>query len=148
MALSQTDPELLKQLDEAKGTDEPVNAVVRLRRKDGVAPEPAHVQEQMQRAIDRTAEATGEHPVDVNVLGRLSVAYVSGSEKFVREFVEQPEVVSAVANETDGEPSAKIAPVPSGSGERDDLGEPEPNGWASSGSSGGSRRNGRGASGS
>ncbi len=142
MALSQTDPELLKQLDEAKGTDDPVNAVVRLRRKAGVAPEPAKVEEQMQAAIERTAEATGEHPVDVNVMGRLAVAYVSGSERFVREFVEQPEVASAVANEADGDSSAKIAPAP---GASDELGEAAPNGSASVGTTGGSGRNGRSA---
>ncbi len=144
MALSQTDPELLKQLDDAKGTDEPVNAVVRLRRKAGVAPEPAQVEEQMHLAIERTAEATGEYPVDVNVMGRLAVAYVSGSEKFVREFVEQPEVVSAVANEADDGSSAKIAPLPGGSSE---LGEPEPNGSPSGGSAGAPRRNSQSATG-
>ena len=50
--------------------------------------------------MDRTIQTTGEKPADVHVMGRLSVAYVSGSEKFLREFVEQPEVVSAVANQT------------------------------------------------
>jgi hypothetical protein len=48
--------------------------------------------------VDRTVRTTGEKPGDVHVMGRLSVAYVSGSEKFVRAFVRQPEVVSAVAN--------------------------------------------------
>jgi hypothetical protein len=110
---NQTDPELVRQLDEAKGTDDPVTAVVRLQRQKGVAPDPKKMQEQMQRAIDRTAETTGEHPLDVNVLGRLGVGYVSGSEKFVRELVEQPEVVSAVANESNDGESGKIAPAPS-----------------------------------
>jgi hypothetical protein len=100
MALGQTDPELLRQLDDAKSSGEPVQAVVKLRRTAGKAPEPAAVEKQTQRAVDRTIEATGERPDDVHVMGRLSVAYVSGSEKFLREFVEQPEVASAVANQT------------------------------------------------
>jgi hypothetical protein len=113
LGANQTDPELVRQLDEAKGTDDPVNAVVRLQRQKGAAPDPKQVQEQMQRAIDRTAETTGEQPLDVNVLSRLGVGYISGSEKFVRELVEQPEVVSAVANQSDDGESGKIAPVPS-----------------------------------
>jgi hypothetical protein len=100
MALGQTDPELLRQLDDAKSSGEAVQAVVKLRRTAGKAPEPAAVEKQTQRAVDRTIEATGERPDDVHVMGRLSVAYVSGSEKFLREFVEQPEVASAVANQT------------------------------------------------
>jgi len=100
MALGQTDPELLRQLDDAKTSGEPVTAVVKLRRTAGKPPEPAAVQEQTQRAVDRTIQTTGEHPDDVHVMSRLSVAYVSGSEKFLREFVEQPEVASAVANQT------------------------------------------------
>jgi len=100
MTLGQTDPELLRQLDDAKTSGEPVTAVVKLRRTAGKPPEPAAVQEQTQRAVDRTIQTTGEHPDDVHVMSRLSVAYVSGSEKFLREFVEQPEVASAVANQT------------------------------------------------
>jgi acyl carrier protein len=100
MTMGQTDPELLRQLDDAKTSGEPVTAVVKLRRTAGKPPEPAAVQEQTQRAVDRTIQTTGEHPDDVHVMSRLSVAYVSGSEKFLREFVEQPEVASAVANQT------------------------------------------------
>ena len=100
MAPGQIDPELLRQLDDAKSSGEPVQAVVKLRRTAGKAPEPAAVEKETQRAVDRTIEATGERPDDVHVMGRLSVAYVSGSEKFLREFVEQPEVASAVANQT------------------------------------------------
>lgn len=106
MRLGETDPELLRQLDEATRTGEPVQAVVKLHRPAGKAPVPALVEEQTRKAVDRTAEATGEHPTDVHVMGRLATAYVSGSEKFLREFVEQPEVASAVANQLSPAPTS------------------------------------------
>lgn len=105
MALSQTDPELLRQLDEAKKSGEPVQAVVKLQRTRGKPPTPSVVEEQTKRAVDRAARTTGELPDDVHVMGRLATAYVSGSEKFLREFVEQPEVISAVANQASRSPS-------------------------------------------
>ena len=109
MTLQQTDPELLRQLDDAVRTGEPVQAVVKLHRTPGKAPVPAVVEEQTRKAVDRTAEATGEHPTDVHVMGRLATAYISGSEKFLREFVEQPEVASAVANQVSS-PSSESLP--------------------------------------
>jgi hypothetical protein len=105
MTLTQTDPELLRQLDEAKKSGEPVQAVVKLHRTKGKAPTPSVVEEQTQRAVNRAAATTGEQPDDVHVMGRLATAYVSGSEKFLREFVEQPEVASAVANQVSRTPS-------------------------------------------
>ena len=98
LASEQIDPDLLRQLDDAATSGNPVTAVVTLRRTAGRAPDPAVVQELARSAVDRTVRTTGEKPGDVHVMGRLSVAYVSGSEKFVRAFVGQPEVVSAVAN--------------------------------------------------
>lgn len=100
MPKSLTDPELIRQLDEAKKSGETVEAVVQLERETGKAPVPAKVREQAERAIKRAAEASGEDPADVHVMDNLSIAYVSGSEKFVRELVTQPEVASAVANES------------------------------------------------
>jgi len=99
MKLGETDPELLRQLDDAMRTGEPVQAVVKLHRPPGKAPVPSVVEEQTRKAVDRTTESTGEQPTDVHVMGRLATAYISGSEKFLREFVEQPEVASAVANQ-------------------------------------------------
>ena len=100
MVLSQTDPELVRQLDHARGAGGQVQAVVKLHRTPGQAPVPAVVEEQTRKAVDRTAKSTGEQPTDVHVLGRLATAYVSGSEIFLREFLEQPEVASAVANQS------------------------------------------------
>lgn len=107
MKLGETDPELLRQLDEAMRTGEPVQAVVKLHRTPGKAPVPAVIEEQTRNAVSRTAETTGEQPTDIHVMGRLATAYISGSEKFLREFVEQPEVASAVANQVLSPPSAE-----------------------------------------
>jgi len=123
MASGETDPELLRQLDEAARTGEPVQAVVKLHRQPGKAPVPALIEEQTRMAVDRAAQSTGEQPTDVHVLGRLATAYISGSEKFLREFVEQPEVASAVANQVS--PSA-AQPDPSGSGRDTAAGRLDP----------------------
>jgi hypothetical protein len=93
-----TDPELLRQLDAARASGELVQAVVTLQRTAGVAPEPAQVEAQTKAAVERAAAATGERPSDVHVMGRIAVAYVCGSERFLRELVDQPEVDAAVAN--------------------------------------------------
>jgi predicted mannosyl-3-phosphoglycerate phosphatase (HAD superfamily) len=93
-----TDPELLRQLDDAKTTGEPVAAVLQLKRTRGKAPDAAKVEAQTREAIARATKATGEDPHDVHVMGRMSAAYVTGSEKFLRELVEQPEIAGAVAN--------------------------------------------------
>ncbi len=97
-----TDPELLRQLDAAKESGDPVQVVVGLHRPKGVPPVPADVEEQTRRAVSRASAATGEEPDDVHVMGRVAAAYVRGSEKFLRELVAQPEVASAVANTTPG----------------------------------------------
>jgi hypothetical protein len=122
--LDETDPELLRQLDDAIETGEPVQAVVKLQRTPGKPPIPEVVEEQTRKAVDRAAESTGEQPTDVHVMGRLATAYISGSEKFLREFVEQPEIASAVANQVAppspgpdvAEKAPAVPPGPTGSG--------------------------------
>lgn len=98
MATGDTDPELIRQLDSARTTGDLVDAVVRVHRPAGGAPDPEHVEEQTRRAVSRAEEASGQSAADVHVLGRLAVAYVSGPERFVRELLAQPEIATAVAN--------------------------------------------------
>jgi hypothetical protein len=94
-----TDPELLRQLDDARGSGATVEAVLRLERRPGERPVPSAVHDQADRAIRRAAEASGETPADVHVMANMATAYVAGTEKFLRELMAQPEVASAVANE-------------------------------------------------
>src|SRR5664280_2057930 len=82
MALGRIDPELLRQLDEAAASGVSVTAVVTLRRTPGTAPDRAVVEQQVQHAVDRTIQITGERPGDVHVMGRLSVAYMSGTVSY------------------------------------------------------------------
>jgi hypothetical protein len=94
-----TDPELLRQLDDARASGGTVEAVLRLDRQPGERPVPSMVRDQADRAIRRAAEASGETPVDVHVMANMATAYVTGTERFLRELMAQPEVASAVANE-------------------------------------------------
>jgi hypothetical protein len=93
------DPELRRQLDAAAKSGEPVRVVVQLHRAAGKPPEPAEIEAQTKAAVERASAATGERPDDLHVMGRMAVAYVCGSEAFVRELLEQPEVSAAVANQ-------------------------------------------------
>ena len=99
MAEQSTDPELLRQLDDARASGGTVEAVLRLERRPGERPVPGAIRDQADRAIRRATEASGEAPADVHVMANMAMAYVSGSEKFLRELMAQPEVASAVANE-------------------------------------------------
>jgi hypothetical protein len=101
------DPELRRRLDAAGKAGEPARVVVQINRAAGRAIEPAESEARIHAALERTSAATGEQPDDVHVLGRMAVAYVSGSETFVRELIEQPEVTGAVANETPGGSAAE-----------------------------------------
>lgn len=93
-----TDPELLRQLDAAHGTDERVAATVSIRRKRG-KPVPEEIDTAVRVALDRAVKKSGLNPSDLHVMGRVAAAYVSGPEALIREFIRQPEVTGAVANQ-------------------------------------------------
>jgi len=95
-----TDPELVRQLDDARVSGGTVEAVLRLQRQPGERPVPSAVRDQADRAIRRATEACGETPDDVHVMANMATAYVAGTERFLRELLAQPEVASAVANES------------------------------------------------
>ena len=63
-----TDPELLRQLDDARTSGGTVEAVLRLERQPGERPVPSVVRDQADRAIRRATEACGETPADVHVM--------------------------------------------------------------------------------
>lgn len=99
MAMKRTDPELARQLDAAHGTKESVAAVLGIRRTKGKRPVPAEIEKAAKTAVARAADACGVEPDDVHVMPSMAVAYVSGTEEFIRELMNQPEFVSAVANQ-------------------------------------------------
>jgi hypothetical protein len=93
------DPELTRQLDDAKTSGDAVSAVVSIKRTAGKKPDPAVIREHAQSALARASEATGEEPGDVRVMGHMATAYVSGSAAYISELMAQPEIASAVANQ-------------------------------------------------
>jgi non-canonical (house-cleaning) NTP pyrophosphatase len=93
------DPELVRQLDRARNSGEPVRAVVSVRRTRGEAPQPAQIEELVRDAFERTSEATGQQPDDYHVFGRMASAYVTAPADFITALVDQPEIESAVANQ-------------------------------------------------
>ena len=89
-----TDPELLRQLDAAHGTDERVAATVSIRRKPG-KPVPEEIDTAVRVALDRAVKKSGLDPCDLHVMGRVAAAYVSGPEALIREFEQKNEPIVA-----------------------------------------------------
>jgi hypothetical protein len=112
---AKTDPALQRQLDAAKGTDRPVEAVLSLRPEmstksraskssssttaSGSAPSGAR--SRADSAIERVQKEVGSKPAAVNVLENLDIVVIAAQEPFMRKLLEQPEFESAVANESD-----------------------------------------------
>lgn len=101
MTDKRTDDELDRQLEKARTSGGTVEFVIKLRHAAGKVPDPDDIKAKTDSAIARACKATGEKPHDVNVLGRVGVAYVSASEAFARELIGAPEVSSAMANQRD-----------------------------------------------
>lgn len=96
--VAKIDPQLTRQLQRAESTGQPVQAVVSVRRTPGRPPQPDKIEALLKDALDRTSAATGQHPADFHVLGRMATAYVSAPARFISTLVDQPEIVGAVAN--------------------------------------------------
>lgn len=96
--VTKIDPELTRQLQQARTSGRPVQAVVSVRRAPGRPPQPDKIEALVKDALDRTTAATGQQPADYHVLGRMATAYVSAPAQFISALVAQPEIVGAVAN--------------------------------------------------
>lgn len=102
--LDRVDPALLRQLDDAKGTD-PVRAAVSIRRARGVAPDPDTITRAAHAAVTRAGKTSQAELTSMRVLPHLGVAYVAGPGRLIRELLNQPEVVGAVAGAEPDEPA-------------------------------------------
>ena len=103
---AKTDAELARQLDEARGTDRDVEAVVWLTPGEGESALPVdEVESAAASALHRVEEEVGSTPTTINILKNLGMLVVAAGEPFVRKLIEQPEVASAVANVTDDAPA-------------------------------------------
>lgn len=102
-----TDPELVRQLDAAHGTDRAIEAVLKLRPPRGAVTLPSgRAKEITESAIKRVEEEVGVSPEAVNVLANLGMVVVAADERFVRKLLDQPEFSSAVANAPDDDHTA------------------------------------------
>jgi hypothetical protein len=110
---SRADPELLRQLDAARESDDSVAAAVSVRRKRGVPPDTAKVDKDLQTAMARAKDETNTEPSHVRVMHNLAVAYIEGPSRLIRALLAQPEVTGAVAGRYDGQVRAMDSqPVP------------------------------------
>ncbi|HEX8915331.1 MAG TPA: hypothetical protein VF796_23460 [Humisphaera sp.] len=118
-ARAKTDPELIRQLDEA-ADDATVEAVLGLQPAgagQGVLP-PQGTEAIVSRVIERVRETVGAGPVRVKVFRNLASFAVSAPASFVRHLLEQAEVRSARSNRRSQD--VQIRPSqnePSGGGE-------------------------------
>ena len=96
------DPALSAQLDAAAADDQPVQAVIALRRDAGPAAGAQDVGAIAEDLLARVARETGCAPVDHNVFRNLGSFVVVAPPQFVRALLEQPEVEAAMANRQPG----------------------------------------------
>ena len=100
------DPNLKKQLDAAKGTDQPVEAVLSLRPEKPsktTKKSPTGARARADLALERVAKEVGTKPEAVNVLENLDMVVLRADEPFLRKLLEQPEFASAVANDDESD---------------------------------------------
>jgi hypothetical protein len=107
---SRADPELLRQLDAARDSNEPVAAAVSVRRRKGVPPDTAKIDKDLKAAMARAKDETKTEPNHVRVMSHLAVAYVEGPSRLIRALIDQPEVTGAVAGRSDGQDRAAPGP--------------------------------------
>jgi hypothetical protein len=107
-----TDPELLRQLDEAQETGASVAAAVSIKRALGRATDPEQVNSDARAAVARATEASGALPDDLHVMANIAMVYIEGPAPFIRAVLAQPEVTGATANVRPGEKGAGSAGAP------------------------------------
>ena len=106
-----TDPELLRQISAARSSKKPVVGIFRLKPDDStkLTNSAERTKEIVQAVFDRVAQKVGTTPQRLNVLFNLGVVVVAAEPQFISELLKQPEIVSAMANQS--AESGKIEPV-------------------------------------
>jgi hypothetical protein len=111
VAGAKTDPELVRQLNEATADGGAVEAVVKLHPDDPteIVPSPERTEALTRQVLHRVKKRVGSSETRYNVFRNLGSFVVSAPREFVRELIAQPEVASAMANRQSESPL--IAPV-------------------------------------
>jgi hypothetical protein len=105
------DPELLRQITAAQNSKNPVVGIFRLRPEDSdkLTNSPERTKEIVHEVVERVSTKIGSSPQRINVLGNLGVVIVSAAPRFLTELLKQPEIFSAMANESSE--GGKIEPI-------------------------------------
>jgi hypothetical protein len=93
-------PELQSQLDNAN--DSPVQAIVQLREpgQPDATPSPEKFAALAKNLLDRVQSEVGQAALRINPLRNLATLIVEAHPGFLRKLVQQPEVISAIPNQT------------------------------------------------
>jgi hypothetical protein len=113
MAPEKTDPTLLKQM-KRRGGAASVSAVFRLRPRAAaeLALPPGETEAAMRRVLDRVTGSVGTPPDGYRAFPSLGSFSVSAKPKFLRALLDQPEILSAMANRQDEDLRLKPVPAP------------------------------------
>jgi hypothetical protein len=99
---ARVDPELRRQLQTSAAGAAPVQAVMRLRARDGASlvPPPELTRGIADEVVSRVADELGVDVkgYDVNVFPNLGYFVLSAPSRFVERVLAQPEIASASAN--------------------------------------------------
>ena len=97
--MARIDPELIRQLEEARADADPVGAVLYLKPTSGEVALASHELETVARKLmERVSQSTGQEPADYNLFRNLGMLAVKGGREFMSELINQPEIQSAIAN--------------------------------------------------
>jgi hypothetical protein len=92
------DPELLRQLEAAEATAQPVEAVFTLSPEKGVLPSPDRVDELAHELVERAKRASGGEVEDMNVFRNMASFVTKADPGVVRHLLEEPGIAGGVAN--------------------------------------------------
>ncbi len=100
MVPTRTDPELIRQLNEAALGTKPVEAVFMLRSEDPkiFVVNPNHTEEVTHQVLERVKDEVGVDAEKINIFPNFGSFVVAAPARFVRRLIEQPEIASATAN--------------------------------------------------
>jgi hypothetical protein len=95
---TRADPELLRQLDKAGASAEPVEAVFILRRPGGSVLAPDEVEHLTNQVLTRVQREAGSQIKNVNVFKHMGSFVVAGEPSLLRRLLVQPEIEAGIAN--------------------------------------------------
>lgn len=110
-ALPKTDPELLRQISAAGRKNDPIVGIFRIRPEDStkLTNSPERTKEIVNEVVERVSKKVRSKAQRLNVLGNLGVMVIAATSQFMTELLKQPEIFSAMANQSAD--SGKIEPA-------------------------------------